>query len=249
MTQFMIGEARTNRTFKRPRVDTITSPAGAEGLRYTTFGYDKDGVATGVQFADGRGMAIERDGSGRVISVNAGTEAWRVKHDKTGAATTYEGPGGKLERRFDGVAMVTEAWSGAVTSSITRELDGQSRVVADDVGGSSRVEYRYGEAGRLVQAGELSLTRDSATGRIAAERLGALERIWRYNAFGEVIGTAVTAAGKPIYDLHVVRDALGRVIERTERLPNAAPRIRTFTYDAVSRLASAKDNARQTTFV
>src|SRR5262249_13663532 len=190
-------------------------------VAYTTFGYDRDGKVTTVQFADGRGMAIGYDGFGRVDKVDAGAGELRVAYD-SGAKDPHEyfGPTERFERRFDGPDVIAEAWAGTVSSTITRELDARSRVIADVVGSSPRIEYEYDTTGLIVRAGELSLTRDPTTGLIASERIGALERTWQYNSFGEVVGGTVTASGRPLYEFRVVRDLLARLLRRVERAQN-----------------------------
>src|SRR5262249_22791178 len=110
--------------------------------------------------------------------------------------------------------------------------------------------YEYDTTGLIVRAGELSLTRDPTTGLIASERIGALERTWQYNSFGEVVGGTVTASGRPLYEFRVVRDLLGRVLRRVERVQNRGDRTRAFTYDRADRLASVRDDGgRETRFV
>jgi RHS repeat-associated protein len=232
------------------RVTAVALPGGSSGLRFTTYDYAVNGgEVIGVQFADGRDMAIGRDAIGRVETVDAGAGRWRVAYDaQSGAVNAYDGPGGRLERRFDGAHVIKETWSGAVAAHIIRELDRQARVIADDVGGSSRVEYRYDDMGRLVQAGELTLTRDPSSGLITGERIGPLARNWRYNAFGEVVGLTVTATDTSVYDAEVKRDALGRVVERVERLPSGQTQTRAFSYDTDNRLASVTVNGSETRF-
>ena len=232
------------------RVETITYPGGTDGLHFTTFSYDRGGAMTAATDADANGIVINRDKSGRPVTIDAGGGLWRLSYDEqTGRAMAYETSDEKVETLYDGSDLIAEVWSGTVSAKIKRERDGQGRIVADDVGDASRVEYRYDTMGRLVQVGQLSQSLDPTTGLVTTERLGTVERTWRYNAFGEVIGNTITANRKTLYDLNVTRDRLGRVIERTERMPNGKVETRSFAYDRANRLASYKDqNGRVTTY-
>lgn len=221
----------------------MTLPAGADGLGLMTYGYDKDGLVTEVKQADGNGVTVKRDGAGRIKQVETHPGSWRTEYDlKTGLATQLEGAGETVTFAYDGSQPISETWSGMVNAKITRQFDGQGRVVAEDIADSSKLEYRYDKAGHLIQAGELSITRHPSTGQIKSERLGILERTWRYNPFGKIVGTTITASGKPIYKLTVERDKLGRVTERVEQLPNGKTHKRVFSYDKEDRLASFQDD-------
>ena len=160
--------AATQTTYRGDgRLDTVTAPAGTGGFRYTTYGYDADGLVAQIGFVDGSGIAVKRDSAGRIAQVDAGAGAWTVGYDPTtGAATTFDGPGAKLQRTFDGSDVVGEAWTGPIATSVTRRLDGAGRDAADTVAGSPEVPYTYDAAGRLIQAGALTETRDGATGLI-----------------------------------------------------------------------------------
>ncbi len=224
-------------------VDMMTLPAGADGLSLTTYGYDKDGLVTEVKQADGNGVMVKRDDAGRIKNVQTHPGSWRAEYDpKTGLKTQLEGAGETVTFAYDGSQPISETWSGMVNAKITRQFDGQGRVVAEDIADSSKIEYQYDKAGRLIQAGELTISRHPSTGQVQSERLGTLERTWRYNSFGEIVGAAITASGKSIYKLSVQRDKLGRVTERTEQFSNGKTHKRTFSYDKEDRLASVQDN-------
>jgi RHS repeat-associated protein len=228
------------------QVATATAPAGASGIRFTTFDYDADGVVSASGAADASGTTLHRDGNGRVDQVDAGAGPWRIGYDgSSGLATTFEGPGATLKRQFDGAALAGEAWSGPVETSVTHRLDPSGRVLGETVAGTGEVGFGYDAAGLLTQAGDVQMKRDPTTGRVMVEVLGSLQRSWTYNAFGEVIAVRVTAGGRPVYDLAVARNQLGRVSARTEHLPDGVDHSRSFTYDAAGRLASTVDDGAQ----
>jgi RHS repeat-associated protein len=231
-------------------IDVATAPAGASGLEFTTFGYDPDGLLMDVATADGTSTAVQRDTGGRVTQIQAaGGAPWTVTYDpSTGAATTYNGPGAKLERTFDGTALLSEAWSGPIRATVTRKLDAAGRDAADSVAGGPEIAYEYDAAGRLVQAGDLRITRDISSGRITEEHIGRLVRGWQYDAFGAVIGETVTAGTSRIYAMTLARDALGRVTRRTEQLAESIIHARTFTYALSGSLSSVTDDGRTTHF-
>ena len=193
-------------------------------------------------------MTEERDGAGRITRVEAGTSAWTVGYDQaSGAATSFDGPGATLQRVFDGTDLVSEAWTGAIDAAVTRRLDAAGRVLGETVVGSPEITYGYDPAGRVVQAGNLQITRDGTTGRITTDKLGSLVRTWSHDSFGAVVGMTVTSGSTTVYDVMLVRDRLGRVTRRTEQLPGGAVHTQLFEYSPLGYLTAVTDDSRTTT--
>jgi YD repeat-containing protein len=180
---------------------------------------------------------------GRIKNVQTHPGSWRAEYDpKTGLKTQLEGAGETVTFAYDGSQPISETWSGMVNAKITRQFDGQGRVVAEDIADSSKIEYQYDKAGRLIQAGELTISRHPSTGQ------GPVRTSWDTGAnmalqlLRRDRRSSITASGKSIYKLSVQRDKLGRVTERTEQFSNGKTHKRTFSYDKEDRLASVQDN-------
>ncbi len=230
------------------QLDTVTAPAGSGGPRYTTQGYDADGLVAQVGFVDGSVINVKRDAAGRISQVDAGAGPWSVGYDPaSGVAATFRGPGATLQRTFDGSDLVSEAWTGPLATSVTRSLDPLGRDISDTVAGTPAIPYTYDAAGNLVGAGALKLTRDKATGLVTQEQIGSLTTAWRYDAFGAVVGQTVTSGTKPVYSLTLARDGLGRVTLRTEHV-GTATHTRAFSYSALGRLTAVNDDGKTTTY-
>jgi len=230
------------------RVDSLTLPAG-DGLRYSTFTYDSDGVVSGTQYADGTAVAFDRDGSGRITKIDPGIDPYNLGYDATtGALTTLDGSTERLQRVVDGRALISEAWSGVVNAQTNRTLDGQSRVTSDEVNGQQSVAYAYDASGFLTHSGDLTITRDPRTGLITAETIGQLVRAFEYDSFGAISRQTVTADGSSVYELDIKRDSLGRVVERDQQLPGGKSSSETYTYDDAGRLTSQTIDGNKTTY-
>ena len=230
------------------RLASTTLPPGDQ-LSYTNFDYDADGVVTGFDYPDGGGVDLDRDGSGRPTAVKTDGQSVALSYDvSTGALTGYNGSSEDLTRTFDGREVIEEVWSGVFSATFDRQYDGLGQATADDIGGQDAIQYQYDAAGRLIQAGDMNITRDPASGLVTGEHLGAVDRTWRYNEFAEIVGETVSSSGKTIYDLEITRDGLGRVTQRAETIAGGVEHTAAFTYDDAGRLASATYDGAKTAY-
>jgi RHS repeat-associated protein len=108
---------------------------------------------------------------------------------------------------------------------------------ATEATGQATVSYGYDADGSMVQAGDVSLTRDSGTGRLAVKTLDQVATTIGYNGFGDVTSERTEEASAPdaVYDVTYVRDPLGRVSEKTEALGGQTHTL-AYEYDEVGRL-------------
>lgn len=166
-----------------------------------------------------------------------------------GVATTYGYlPGGILESSaqdgittsyaYDGILLTSVEMTGEITSTIQLSYDAAMRLSRETAAGQS-ISFGYDDDDLLVAAGELTMTRDAATGALAASVLSAVSDAWTYNAHGEASRYAATASAAPVFAQDLVRDTSGRITRITDSL-NGVAVVYDYGYDAAGRLETVQ---------
>jgi RHS repeat-associated protein len=151
-----------------------------------------------------------------------------------------------LSHSYAGRLLTSTTWTGAVSGTYSRTYDDDLRLASDTISGDT-VIYTYGDAdGLLTQAGALTLSLHPDTGLPIGATLGALSETVGYNEFAEPTSYTVThgAAATPLYQLALVRDALGRVIYKTETVAGSVTGSVTgyaYRYDALGRVTEVDE--------
>ena len=78
------------------------------------------------------------------------------------------------------------------------------------------ISFTYDADGLRTAAGAVQLRHDPANGFLIGTNLGAVTDSYAYNEFGQVTGYSATLGTSPIYSETFVRDAVGRVQQRSE---------------------------------
>jgi RHS repeat-associated protein len=119
---------------------------------------------------------------------------------------------------YQGNLLKGTTWSGAVSGQVEWTYDNDFRVTSETVQGSAPIDFIYADTdGLLTKAGDLSLLRDPATGILTGTHIGNLTESYGYNAYGELTDYEVKVSGATVCALHyTLRDALGRVVRKTE---------------------------------
>jgi RHS repeat-associated protein len=223
-----------------PVVDGVTEPA-------TTVLYNRDQQPTAVVRPDQQRLEFGYDTAGRLSAVTQ-RDAAGVARGQTQLA--YEAATGRLASLtaadgrtltfgYDGplVSRVTAAGGPAgtqVPGEVRWTYDPSFRLATEAVNGQA-VTYGYDADSLVTQAGALSLTRDPQTGFLRASTLGAVADSRTYTPFGEPQSYAATVGGTAAYAVSYVRDALGRITEKTETLEGVTT-VTGYGYDAAGRL-------------
>ncbi|MBI4954921.1 MAG: hypothetical protein HY908_23060, partial [Myxococcales bacterium] len=202
-------------TYDLDRKLTLWS-AGATATPVVSYGYD----------AAGR-LATTTDASGTVS---------RTYDPVTGKLASVAGPGNvTIALGYDGALLTDRVYSGDVSGTVHFQHDDDFRVAQQSVAGDT-VTLGYDDDGLLAQAGDLAIARDAASGLPTGTTLGGVTDAYSYNGHGEVVAYSASAAGVSLLDVSYVRDALGRIVEKTESVEGGAPTVETYEYDLAGRL-------------
>jgi RHS repeat-associated protein len=201
---------------------TVARPDGAS----VTFGYDTGGRFASRAFAQ-NGTADGTDGLvydsvGRLAQISTGNET-----------TTYT---------YNGALLVGKTWAGPVAGSLTTSYDTNVRISSESVNGGSTINFTYDNDDLLVAAGGLAIAHDPQNGLATGTSLGSITTSVAYNNFGEVTGYTAKANGTPFFSTSLVRDAVGRVAQKTETIGGVTDTY-TYHYDPTGALNGVSKNA------
>ncbi len=210
------------------------------GSATTAYLHDRDRQPTEVAFPSGSSIDFAYDVAGRLASLSTpqGPTTFSYLPDTRQLATVAVA-GETLAYTYDGLLLKSTAWSGQVTGRIDRDYDANFRLAEERLNGSSAIDFAFDRDGLLIQAGDLHLTYDAASGLLDGTTLGAVAGTLSRNNFGELSGYQVTHGGSPLLELEYTRDALGRIAEKIETIAGAASTYR-YSYDFAGRLARAE---------
>jgi len=221
-------------------VDQVASynpPPLSGGPTPTTWSRDLDHRLTHLERPGGVSLGHARDAAGRLGSVSwSGGAVTRTHDDATGKLATLTGPAGvTLSFGYDGHLLTDVSWSGAIAGALHRDFNDDLRVTSETVNGAAAVSFGYDADGLLTSAGGLTLTRGPQNGRVTGTSLGVVVEALSYNPFGEPEQRTVTANGAALLSVSHVRDALGRITEKTESIAGET-HTEAYVYDLAGRL-------------
>ncbi len=119
--------------------------------------------------------------------------------------------------------------------------DNDFRVTRLTVGSTPAVTFGYDQDSLLVQAGPLSLTRDSRNGLLTATTLERVTTAQTYNGFAEPATFDARVDGAAVLSIRYTRDRLGRIVQKEETAAGTTDSL-AYTYDLAGRLTRVEKN-------
>jgi RHS repeat-associated protein len=221
------------------RIASYAPPGGGP----VTYGYDADGRRTGVSRADGQSVTFAYDAAGRLTQLGLGRGQVVYTYDATTqqVATITAPDGVRVAYTYDGFLPTSESWSGPVAGVVATTYDDDFRARTVSVNGNA-IAYAYDPDDLVTGAGALTVTRDAQSGRVTGRSLGGVTEARTYTDFGELRSVAITFNGSPLYSVVYGRDALGRIVRKTETIAGVTTDA-AYGYDLAGRLTSVQENA------
>jgi len=203
----------------------------------TQYAYNLDCQLVQVIRPDGTTIDVAYDGAGRLSTLTFPRGQLSSTYDPaTGHLTTITAPdGGILTYGYDGSLLTSETWSGSIVGSVQYTYDNDFRLISQHVNGEVLATFQYDADGLLTQAGALTLSRHPQHDLLTGSALGNIATTWTYTSYGEPDSYSARFSGLEIFAVQYVRDALGRIIQKTEMLDGHTT-IETYEYDSVGRL-------------
>ena len=217
-------------------------PPIGNGILPTQYAYDLDGLLTHVGLSDGRSVDLAYDFAGRVHGVTIARGQVTYGYDQvSGALSSITAPGAvSLSFSHDGPLLTGTSLTGPVTGSASFAYDKHFRVIAETVNASA-VNFSYDADGLLTNAGSFSMVRDSKHGLITRATLGSFVDSFAYNGVAEFLSRQASYSGTAVYSEALVRDAAGRVAQKTETIGGTTTTY-AYGFDAAGRLVTTAVN-------
>lgn len=207
-------------------VETYEPPEVDSGPVETTFVYDRDRRLVEVRRPDGSFAGIAYDAAGRLSAVSQAATVVDFSYDpESGQLSSVTEDGTAVSYTYDGSLLARTTWSGSVQGAVERGYDDNFWLRSRSVNGTP-VTFDYDDDGLLIRAGELTVIRDSASGRVMGTAIGSTATSASYNGFGELESLESTTGGATLYSAFFHRDLLGRIASKTETIGGV-----TQTYD------------------
>ncbi|MCY7378162.1 MAG: hypothetical protein LH467_02345 [Gemmatimonadaceae bacterium] len=218
------------REYEAPSVPGLSSTI-------TRYRYDADQQLRTVTRPSGDSLVFAYDSAGRPTTVTSSDATTTFGFNpSTGLLTSVASTdGGTYSLGYDGALLTSAALTGgAVTGNVSYGYDSFFRPNAVAVNDDT-IALEYDRDGLLRQTGQLAIARSAATGLVDSTRLDAVRTAYRYDASGVIAGATTRANGAVVYDYGLQRDALDRIIRRTETVGGVTTDTR-FAYDSAGRL-------------
>ncbi len=218
------------------------TPPLIEAAGTISYTYNPAGQLTQVIRPDDTTVDLDYDVSGRLETVVILRGAYELDYDSsTGTLAGIAAPGGiTLTYAYTGLLPTGQTWQGPITGSVGITYDPDFRLASESVNGDG-VNFSYDAAGRLVQAGDLALTRNPQNGLIINSNLNAITETWQYNGYGEPTDYLAAYYETALHEANYARDDAGRIITKTETVDGNV--LTTgYTYDDAGRLAAVIEN-------
>jgi RHS repeat-associated protein len=238
---------RPPRAFTFTPVDlqqSYTPPDLGSGPTTTIYGYDLDRRLTAINRPDGSTITLTYK-QGTLASINSPQGPISFSYYPTSSLVqAVSSPSGEtVTYTYDGDLLTKTTWSGPVQGTLDRSSNQDFQLSSQSVNGQPPVGFQYDGDGLVIQAGDLSLSRDPVTGLATGTSLGLVTTSQAYNSFGELSSLGAAYAGSEIFRTDLTRDIGGRIARRVETISGTASSY-DYSYDGAGRLTDvAKDGA------
>jgi RHS repeat-associated protein len=238
---------RTAHRFGYSTIDQVanyTPPDLGSGTTATQYAYDTDRALTRTTRPDGLLVDFGYDNAGRLNSLLTASGGIGFSYDATSDRLTgVLAPSGiGLSYGYDGRLITAVAVSGPVAGSLARTYDNHFRRTAEAINGATSVTFAYDADGLLTAAGSLTLSRNAQNGLLTGSSLGLVADSLSYNTLGELVDYNASFGASPIYSATYLRDALGRITQRSETIGGVSAAY-AYGYDLAGRLFSVSKDS------
>lgn len=221
-----------------------TPPESGPGQSAIEYEFNKDRKLTKVTRPDGKIVSLAYSKVGLLESVTLPGQEHRFTFDpKTEQLRKITDAESSLAFEYDGLLPTVTTWDGPIRGSVKREYDNHFRMSSVSVNGGPATEFQYDADGLLTQTGALKIQRDPKTGFIRETTLGTVSTAMDYSGFGERKKFVAKVGGKDIMAIEYERDAVGRILKKTETIEGKTD-VYTYEYDTAGRLKVASVNGK-----
>lgn len=240
---------RQAHTFDYTPVDLnsiYTPPKVGRRSDKTKYSYNTDQQLTKIKRPDRQTVNLRYDSAGRLSTISVkgkkrSTLAYYQYNITGNVETITTSDGDSLSFGYDGNMILDETWSGTVEGKVSRAYNNDFQISSIGINDANTIDFKFDKDGSLTQAGELTLNRNTQNGLVTGSTLGNITDTWSYNDFGEPTEYHAFLKDTALYRVQYVRDKLGRIKEKTEKIEGEADTY-VYAYDLAGRLREVQKN-------
>lgn len=228
-------------------LETYNPPSVSSGATATELTYDRDSKPVRVVRGGIDTLGITYDSTGLVRAVQSTEGRYDFTYYPSGLVKQAAAPSGStLAYEHAGPFTSRTVWRGPVGGEVAAGYTNDFLLGSQSVAGSSTIAFGYDADLSLRSAGALNIERNASNGLRTATVVGNTRTTIAHDASALLTSLTTThsSTGASLYSVSLGRDALGRVVTRTETL-QGAPTSWAFAYDSASRLAEVKRDGSQ----
>ncbi len=205
------------------------------------YAYNKNGQITAVTRPDGLISFYEYDAIGRVSKVLMPNDTVDYIYDANKNNLTAVSNGeSTISYTYDGSVLTKAQWSGAVNGSVGVRFNAKMQVDTQSVNDGHKIGFVYDNDGLLTKAGDLTIKRDGANGRLTGTTIGNLKDTLIFDATGNLVDYQVTNGAASLFrEEGMSYDKLGRLTEKRETVDGISATY-AYKYDAVGQLIEVR---------
>ncbi|HEU4582448.1 MAG TPA: RHS repeat-associated core domain-containing protein, partial [Polyangiaceae bacterium] len=220
------------------RLESYAAPDAGSGPDVTSYAYDGDDRLTLIARPDGDSLLFSYDSAGRPSTLTGASGSIALGYLATGHLQSVNGPAGvNLTFTRDGSLLTGTQWSGLVTGSVTQVFDTYRRVSSESVNGANVISFGYDDDGLVTSCGSLTLAYDPNLPLPTTSTQGQVSDTRSYDSYGQLSSYSARFGGSEFFAQSLIRDALGRVQQKTETLAGISI-ITAYGYDDLGQLES-----------
>lgn len=222
-------------------------PAIELGEHRTTYDYNLDQQLVKVTRADGKVVDIGYNDLGQAVTTTTPRgQILRTYDPASGRVNSITIPeGNTVAFTYEADLIADVEWTGLVAGTVGRTYNSDFRPASQSVNGTDTIILQYDGDNQIIQAGDLTLERDPATGFVTGSALGQTTTVRDYNTFGEQQSFSATHGGTSLYEAQYAFDAIGRITGKTETVLGTTHAY-AYDYDAAGRLAEVRRDGSAT---
>lgn len=205
--------------------------------------YDADRNLTQVALPDGQNVVFTLGPGGRIdhLVLGSGPTLTYTYAPNHGLPTTVVSTtGDNLQFGYQGSCTTNTTWSGTITGSVSRTLNADFLPASQSVNGAP-IAYTYDRDLLLTQAGNLSVSRDPATGLITGTSLGSVTDQRQFDGRGLLTNYVARVSGTSFWSVALAYDLIDRLTNKVETV-GGTTRILRYAYDGAGRLQQVWQN-------
>ncbi len=203
--------------------------------------YDSERNPTQVNLPDGQTIALQYGVGGRVEQATVGAGPTLNYHYGTNFGSGYLSPvnvtsstGDSIQFGYVGSILTNVSWSGSITGQVSVQLNSDLLPISQSVDGTT-IAFAYDHDRLLTQAGDMTITRDHATGFVTGTTLGTVTDQRQFDDRGLLTNYTASVNGAPIWSKSLSYDLVGRLTNNTENI-GGSPHSFGYVYDLGGRL-------------